>query len=72
MDDVSVGEAVQDAQPAELEDRPHRHGGRKLLVLAGAGLLVMGAVWSFTTIRAGIRASEAAADKGRRSRRRRR
>jgi hypothetical protein len=65
MDDVSVGEAVQDTTE---EDQPHRHGGRKLLVLAGAGLLVMGAVWSFTTIRAGL----AAADKGRRGRRRRR
>jgi hypothetical protein len=65
MDDVSVTEAVRESID---EEQSHRHGGRKLLVLAGAGLLVMGAVWSFTTIRAGL----AAADKGRKGRRKRR
>lgn len=69
MVDANVTETVPDATTATEEDAPHRRGGRRLLVLAGAGLLVAGAVWSFTTIRAGLAGADKA--RGRKGKRRR-
>ncbi len=69
MNDASITEAeALDVDADTEEGRSRRRGGRRLLVLAGTGLMIMGAIWSFTTIRAGL----AAADRGHKGRRRRR
>jgi hypothetical protein len=69
MNDTGITEdEALDVDADTEESRPRRHGGRRLLVLAGTGLMIMGAIWSFTTIRAGL----AAADRDRKGRRRRR
>jgi hypothetical protein len=69
MNDTSITEdEALDVDADAEESRPRRRGGRRLLVLAGTGLMVIGAIWSFTTIRAGL----AAADRDRKGRRRRR
>lgn len=60
MADVSITETVPDL--TEETARRH-HTGRNLLVLAGAGLLIAGAVWSFSTIRAGLAAVGAERDR---------
>lgn len=69
--DATMSDRMSDqlADSPTVDEAPRRRRGRRTLFVLGSGVMLVGAVWSFAAIRAGIRRAEPRA-KGRRRRRR--